>query len=313
MNDTASLSDYYVLITVVLPVCLHLDSRTFYLPYRNGTHIEILTENFFSEKETYLGSGRNVEVESDEFSHFRFTRIRMRIPHFEKDPIDPATILERYKNTFFQALNTFIDSVRIVLKRYGLRNFYDYGEFFEPVIATSSEKLNPSGLHIASISFGKGPLTMAKPLRSEEEHSEIQELINRGISLPEAFLSDAKRELYYNNDIHALLNAVIALEIRLSDTVRNIATKKGVDEDSIEKFLVDVGLAGNIKTTLKLLVPNSCVLPSEGAFQKCKAAITIRNAIMHKGRREISHREVNDLMGSIESMIRFCETLINGG
>lgn len=313
MSNAAISDDYYVIITVVVPVCLHLDNRTFYLPYRNGARIEIQTENFFSEKETYLGSGKNVEVESDEFSHFRFTRIRMKIPHIEKDPIDPAAILERYKNTFFRALNIFIDSVRIVLKRCGLRNFHDYGEFFEPVIATPSEKLNPSRSHIARVSFGKGPLTKAKPLRSEKEHLKIQEMINRGIALPEVFLSDAKRELYYNNDMHALLNAVIALEIRLSDTIRNIATKKGVDGDSIEKFLVDVGLKGNIKTTLKLLVADSSVLPSEEIFQNCNAAITLRNAIMHKVRRGISHREVSDLINSIESMIRFCEALINRG
>jgi len=86
-----------------------------------------------------------------------------------------------------------------------------------------------------------------------------------------------------------------------------------LDEDSIEKFLVDVGLRGNIKTTLKLLVADSSVLPSEEVVQNCTAAITLRNAIMHKGRRGISHREVSDLMNSIESMIRFCEALINRG
>ncbi len=309
MSGAPSSVDCYVTIIVVLPVCLHLDGRTFCLPYKNGTQIEIQTENFFSERETSLGSASGFEIDSDDFSHFRFTRIKMKIPDFAKEPIDQNAILEQYRDVFFRSLNIFIDSVRIALKRYGLRNFHHYDDFSEQVIAKPSEKLNPSGTVSCFISFEKGHLVTAKPLRSEVEHTKIQEMLSQTVTLPEAFISDAKREFYYNNDLHALLNAVIALEIMLSDTIRSIAIKKGVGKGSIDIFLVEVGLSGNLKTTLRLLVPESVELPSNETFQKCQAAITIRNAIAHEGRREISHEEVSDLIDNIESMLRFLEDL----
>src|SRR6266404_7815755 len=125
---------------------------------------------------------------------------------------------------------------------------------------------------------------------------------------PEMFLSDAKREVYYNNYIHALLNAVVALEIKVSEIIRTISAKRKIEKESVDQFIKDVGITGNIKTTLKLLTPETIKLPSDDVFEHCKGAITIRNKIMHVGRIDVPNT-INDFINNIEVMIKFCDQL----
>ena len=253
-----------------------------------------------------------MEVVSDEFSHFRFTRLMLKIPIFNVKPIDSSTILKEYKETFFNALNIFIDSVRFSLKRYGLKNYYEYTQFVDPIAASSSKKLTPKGKGMTisvEQSFGIGGLTRVRPNRTKEEHSSIQKLIYENVSLAVRVMCDARRDIYYNNYLHALLNSVIALEISVSDTIRRMVIHKNISDSDVNNLIQTVGLTGNIKTTLKLLTPEGKQLPSEDIFTNCKSAITMRNAIMHKGRRNVVEKEVLEYLDSIEEMISFCRTL----
>jgi hypothetical protein len=293
----------YILIKVTLPICLHLDNRPFYISFKEGRKIEIRTENIFYEKETYIGSGKNIEVLSDEFSHFRFTRVYIKIPLIDDGPIDNNKLLETYSDTFFKAINTFIDSVRIALKRYGLKNYHDFNGFLEPIDIT----IDRTGLSMFHIGHH---ITMAIPLRSDKLHIRIQEVMNNVVSLYEAFLSDAKRDYYYHNYTHSIINAVISLEIILSEFIRKSAIKKGIDGSAINNYINSVGLTGNLKTTLKILVPEEVPLPNEDIFHNCKSAITIRNAIVHKGRRDVLKSDANGIINDIETMIIFIRTLL---
>jgi len=45
-------------------------------------------------------------------------------------------------------------------------------------------------------------------------------------------------------------------------------------------------------------------LPDDDIFQKCKAGITIRNAIMHKGRTVVSAQDAQDAFNATTSMIK---------
>ncbi|MBI3609004.1 MAG: hypothetical protein HY207_13675 [Nitrospirae bacterium] len=150
---------------------------------------------------------------------------------------------------------------------------------------------------------------LAKPVRGVAEHEHLQQLLNDSITLPVRFMLDAERELYYNNHLFALLNAVIALEIVVSDTIRIIANCKGVSPSEINKFIQDVGLTGNIKATLRLLAPQEVVLPDDSIFAQCKSAITLRNNIMHQGQREVPENSVPGYLQNIETMFGFCEHL----
>jgi hypothetical protein len=292
----------YLLIKVALPICLHLDIRPFYIISKDGRKIEIKTENYFYEKETHLGTGKNIEVLSDEFSHFRFTRVSIKIPINENESIDNSILLDRYKETFFESLNIFIDSARIALNRHGLKNYHDFNAFLEIV------DIKKTGLIMHHI----GPtITPAMPLRSNELHDRIQNLMNKGISLHATFLSDAIRSYYYYKYTHSIINAVISLEIILSDFIRKAAKRRGINESESDNFIRSVGLTGNLKTTLKLLIPKGGILPNEDIFIYCKQAIKLRNAIVHKGQRNIHKDKVKELINYIKSMIIFILKLLN--
>lgn len=73
----------YVEFTVTLPICLHLNETEFFIKYKRDTSIKIVNKIIHSEESTPLGTGTNVEVLSDSFSHFRFTQLIITIPNFD--------------------------------------------------------------------------------------------------------------------------------------------------------------------------------------------------------------------------------------
>lgn len=88
-----------------------------------------------------------------------------------------------------------------------------------------------------------------------------------------------------------------------------VASGKGIDAGSVSNFIHDVGLTGNIKTTLRLIAKEGTELPADSVFASCKGAITVRNAIMHEGRRTVGVSEVGGWIPDIERMIEFCGLL----
>ena len=83
-----------------------------------------------------------------------------------------------------------------------------------------------------------------------------------------------------------ILEAVIALEIVIASIIRRLANEKSVKEDSIDDFIVKVGLSRALDVVLKLLISEA--LPSGEIVSACKGAITIRNAIVHKARLSVT-------------------------
>lgn len=294
----------FVKITVTLPVCLHLDGREFRIPYRNGKAITVNNENIFSTRPTHLGKGNGVEVDSDTFSYFRFSRVSITIPTCKEETTDPSQILTHYQETFFKSLNRFIDAARATLQRKGLRHYFDYSDFVDTVRAESSKNSLSAG-----ISFPDGGVIIAKPVRSPAEHEQFQQILDTDISLSGRFILDAERELYYKNYPFALLNSVIALEIVVSDTIRGIANHKGISEKEINEFIQGVGLTGNIKSTLRLLAISNTILPNDINFSQCKSAITLRNRIMHRGQRDVPEGEIPSYLESIKMVISYCKQL----
>lgn len=298
------MNEPYVQITVILPICLHLDERIFCYNV-NGKNIEITTKNIVSKTETWLGTAHNMEVDSDEFSHFRFTQLMVKIQGDGNEKLN--TVLEDERTIFFNAINKFIDCCRLILKRYGLSNYFEYHQF-RSYSATIIGPSREPGLHVFSLTFGRG-LTWFKNNHSETEHQEIQRLLNASISLPDFFISDAKRFLYHYDTLRSLLSATTALEIKLSDTIMKLGIKKGIPESALKNYIHDVGLTGNIKVTIKLIIPDAFTLPEDNVFDECKGAITIRNDIIHEGRRDVIMNDVKNFIPQIEKMIHFCETI----
>jgi|GEM_PF-2360007 len=303
-------NDLYVAIRATLPVCLHLDERSFDVRLDSSSIVSIRTQNFFSEEPTYLGTARNAEIMSDSFSHFRFTTLVVTIPFEQIEPIKPSEILPLYKDTLLSAVNKFVNAVRIVTNRHGLKNYSHFRDFYKGITAALSPALDERQVHVFEMPFGEG-LTTAKPNRSKADHQRLETLLRADIPLPDLILSDARRELYYGNDLTAVLYSVIALEFGVSNAIRSVGLSKGIDKQSLDRMLMDVGLTGNLKTTLKLVCPNTAVMPEEVVFQKCKAAITFRNKIMHKGCRKIAGEDLSTMIDNIEIIVRFCEQIVS--
>lgn len=295
----------YVEFTVTLPICLHLDETEFSINYKRDSLIKIVNKIIHSEESTHLGTATNVEVLSDSFSHFRFTQLIITIPNFDKTLSEESELFTIFEKPFFMAVNKFIDSCRIALKRYGIKNYYSYSDFHQEVYIKTPK------IMIAMNSMPGQGLTMSLPVRTIEEHNHVQTLLSEGAPLFEVFLAEAKKELYHFNLLHAHLNAVIALEIRVSEAIRKIGETKGIEPSSISQFIKDVGLTGNIKTTLRLISPDATVYPKDEVFERCKSAITFRNKIMHEGKRDLSLGEVEKSLQSIELMVGFCGEVLN--
>lgn len=295
----------HIEFTVTLPICLHLDEREFLIDYKKDSKIKIENRIIFNKEETFLGMAINMEVLSDSFSHFRFTELLITIPNFDEHPIEESEITIKFEKPFFMAVNKFIDAARLALKRYGIKNYYSYSDFYGAVRVKTSESLL-----IIDTMPGEG-LSTLHPFRTTEEHIQVQELLSNGSQLFEVFLAESKKELYHFNILHAHLNAVIALEIKVSETIRIIGKAKGIEDSAINEFIKGVGLTGNIKTTLRLITRENTVYPVDEIFENCKAAITIRNKIMHAGKRDLSLSEVEKSLKSIEIMIDFCKQVLN--
>jgi len=73
------ISEPYVKIIVILPIYLGLDNCTSIYQHDKNI-VKITAKNVVSEDPTWVGTARNMEVISDEYSHFRFTEITWRIP-----------------------------------------------------------------------------------------------------------------------------------------------------------------------------------------------------------------------------------------
>jgi len=299
----------FIVIAVILPICLHLDERIFKIPYKKETFIEIKTKNFFSNKYSRVGTATNMEIKSDTFSQFRFTNFQMKMPHFGNEKIDLEKIAQKYEKAFFKYYNKFIDAYRIVSGREKIRNYWNFNEFLKPINVSASHDINPEEYQVVSWDFGDEPLVNRQNLRTEDEHKLLEEYLTKELLLYKQFILDAQRDFLFGNYIQCNLNAVIALEIMVSDYIRNYAAKKGIDTNSIDNFIKDVGLTGNIKITIKLITPNEIALPSDETFSNCKTAITTRNKIVHQGLRGINETELEKNLNSIEELINFCKRI----
>ena len=71
----------------------------------------------------------------------------------------------------------------------------------------------------------------------------------------------------------------------------------------MNKCIKDVGLTGNIQVSIKLFL-DSDKLPNNNTFQKCKSGITIRNAIVHKGRTQVSEQEARETFDATVEMVK---------
>jgi hypothetical protein len=146
----------FVEVTAKLPVCLHLDRRSF--PFEvNGVPVEITVRNVPNEEGTWLGKASNAEVESDSFSHFRFSTLTIRFPHSRACPLNRC--LDEYADVVFCTVNHFLAACRVALGRHGLKEVTSYEQFIPPVDVTIVGAENPDRAHMSAAAACSNPTT----------------------------------------------------------------------------------------------------------------------------------------------------------
>jgi hypothetical protein len=119
----------------------------------------------------------------------------------------------------------------------------------------------------------------------------------------EELLMDAEQYIFQTNYRHSILESVTALEYVVSKFIKKKCTDKNISENDAKGYIKDIGLTGNIKITIKLLIDDE--LPRDEVFEKCKSGITIRNKIIHEGRKEVSASCAQDTYEFSKELIEF--------
>ncbi len=209
------MSESTIKICFRLPICLHLeDNYDFIFFDKNGDKIIITTNDIRENMDSRHGSGQNIEIYSDTDAAFRFTKIIVTLIDKNKN-IPEDRIGQVYKKEILGAINIFIDSYRQITHRDAIANVQDLTSLRNlSVYRENIETGQSRGL--VTLSFGSGGLSPLRPLRTQEEHSKIQDILNfGGPKLEDLFIMEAQRQSVIGHSLEALINAVIALEISI--------------------------------------------------------------------------------------------------
>ncbi len=150
-----------------------------------------------------------------------------------------------------------------------------------------------------------GGITPTNPLLNYQISNEIENSLLNNFILPfwEELVMNAEQYIYQVNFRHSILESVIAIELIVSDFIKKKCKEKNILDDDAKEYIKNVGLTGNIRTTLKLLIDDN--LPEDEIFEKCKAGITIRNAIVHNGRKDVNKNEAENTLKANKQLINF--------
>lgn len=149
-------------------------------------------------------------------------------------------------------------------------------------------------------------MTVVMPQRNKEISDKIEQSILKKEEIPlwEELLLNSEQYFYQAEYRHSILESIIALELVISEFVRKKCREQEISNEDAKRFIKDIGLTGNLKVTLKLLLKDEN-LPGQEVIEKCKASITFRNDIVHEGRNDISKVNAEDALKYSKKLIRF--------
>jgi len=140
---------------------------------------------------------------------------------------------------------------------------------------------------------------------SQEQYEKLRQLSQSPTTLQRYLIDElllgARSFFQEENYRMAVLEAVIALDIRVLSLVRKIGRSKKIPKKYLNNFIHEVGLKLSLKVVLKLLIPDD--LPNETVLSACKSANTIRNKIVHAGRLDVSENDANEAIQHIQTFI----------
>jgi hypothetical protein len=163
---------------------------------------------------------------------------------------------------------------------------------------------------VMTIAFAGG-IRPVNPLLAYQISGLIEQSVAEAKELPfwEELLVNADQYLYQAEYRHCILESAIALELVTAEFIRKFCRDKGVSVNDANDYIRTYGLTGNIKVTLKLLLEDE-KLPDDIVLGRCKAGITIRNDIVHKGRKEVTKEQATETLDSAKAIIQFLSQYI---
>ncbi len=222
------------------------------------------------------------------------------------------TSRSKAKEYAIEFLNRLVDVVRYVTGEYQLQriSYPDITSF--QINYWDGTQVIPGA--IALLDSGTGGLritTGPEPKFSKTKLGLITELLKgeKLLDMSKVLVLNAKDSALLEDYRMATVNAVIALEIRLAEFIRRRGRQLGIAKSKIRKFIVEVGLTGNLEIVLKMLAAG-LEAPNDKLLAKCKGAIKERNNILHKGKAELPADETENRIEAIEYFIEYLDRLI---
>jgi len=288
-------------IKTSLPFCLYkIDDRVYEVKDRDNTKIRFIKQKIEPSRRT--SRSKNIEFLRDRWGIDAYSKVEIETDREFTESIGS----KEAKDFALKIINRFIK-----LYRYFDSDAVHLTSLIREDLIDEFKLHRKDGKGSISISFGGG-LTPLHPNKIAKVSDNIEGALEGNFEIPlwEDLLLNAGHYIFTGEYRMSILESVIALELVVSNFIREEGKKKTVSRKKIEGFIKDVGVSGNIEVTIQLLAgKGKSDLPNDKAFEKCKTGITIRNAIVHKGRTSVTPKEaretleVNKLM--VKSLLRF--------
>lgn len=289
MTNTSKTINELGQIKTSLPYCLFkVDSRFFKFNDKYNTKIRFVKVKTVPNRRTF--DSKNIDTIRDRWGIDAHS--------------DVFILTEKIFNDSQEAKEFALEIINVFLKLY---RHYDKTAVY--LVDLNPEDLfgfnyTYKGSGVIEISLAGG-ITPTNPLLNYQISKEIENSLLNSFTLPfwEELFMNAEQYIYQVNFRHSILESVIAIELIVSNFIKKKCKEKNVPEYDAKEYIKNVGLTGNIKTTLKLLINDS--LPDDEIFEKCRAGITIRNAIVHDGRKDVNKNEAEDTLNANKQLINF--------
>lgn len=285
----------------------------------------------------------NIDIIADRFGRFSYSKIEIQIPYkiIDVEMFDyvcPNCKLEVSKTTTvcsscgttftsensripprkkiktkaIEMINKFLDAYRFFFKDFFIEHIrYDDIISYE-VEYKLSDRVKVSWHEDFDLSIGSVVRTgsMTADQGSVQKFKAFLSNPKEKMLLRDYLLSSSANRISTEEYHLAILEAVIALEITLSDYIIKEITKLKLPKDKNEDFVRYIGSYGNIKVILRLLAKDKPQL-EDSIFKKCEKAIIKRNRIVHKAETSATYNEAKDFLWNINKMIEYISKLNN--
>jgi len=259
----------------------------------------------------------NVDLPYDKWGRFSYSQVRVEMSGRIRDEPGSVSMFfdtpprQKIKETALKAVNRFIDVYRTFTKEYHVE-LLSYSDILDyQIYYNVNGQLKRAGTYLLSTGTGGICLSAGPPkYKTNGLLEDIKDTLvdEKPLDLSEMCILNAKDAILKEDSRRATLEGVIALEIVLSEFIRSRGKAKGISNDDIKNFIKDVGLTGNIKVSLKLLL-NENESIDDKLISICKGAIKVRNTIVHEGFRDIPQTETEKRIISIEKVINEIRSL----